>query len=54
MNPPNWPGWPGWIGWLLALFVLIVVLIFAISGHALTRDWLLAGFAALALARLLP
>lgn len=41
------------IGWLIALLVLVVVVIFALSGHALTRDWLLAGFAALALARLL-
>jgi len=42
------------LGALLALLVLIVVLIFAISGHALDRDWILGGFAALALAMLLP
>lgn len=42
------------IGALIALLVLVVVLIFAISGHALSRDWLLAGFAALAIARLIP
>jgi hypothetical protein len=42
------------IGFLLALLTLIVVIVFAITGAALTRDWLLAGFAALALAVLLP
>jgi hypothetical protein len=44
---------PTGFGWLIALLVLVVVVIFALSGHAITRDWLLAGFAALALAVLL-
>jgi hypothetical protein len=42
------------LGFLLALLVLVVVVIFAITGAALTRNWELAGFAALALAILLP
>lgn len=42
------------IGFLLALAVLVVVLIFAISGHPLTRDWLLGLIGLLALARMLP
>jgi hypothetical protein len=50
---PNRPEWFG-LGWLIALVVLLVVLIFAISGGALTRDWLLAFFGALAVARLRP
>lgn len=41
------------IGALIALLVIIVVIIFAVTGHALDRDWILAGFAALAVARLL-
>jgi hypothetical protein len=42
------------LGWLLALLVLLAVVIFAISGHALTRDWILGFIGALAVARLLP
>lgn len=40
------------IGWLIALLVLVVVLVFWISGSPLTRDWLLALLAALAVSRL--
>lgn len=42
------------IGALLALLVLFVAVIFAITGHEISRDWELGGFAALALAFLLP
>jgi hypothetical protein len=42
------------IGWLIALLVLIVTLVFWISGHDLTKDWVLALIAALAVARLVP
>lgn len=44
------------IGWLLALLVLIVVLVFFIVGidEHLSKEWIGALIAALALARLLP
>ena len=45
---------PAGIGWIIALIVLVVTIIFALADASLTRDWLLGGFAALALARLLP
>lgn len=50
----NVAGYPIGLGRLIALLVLIVVIILAVAGSALTRDWQLGLYAALALAMLLP
>jgi hypothetical protein len=50
----NVQGFTFGIGWLLALLVLIAVFVIWLAGEALDREVVLALFAGLALARLLP
>lgn len=50
----NIAGYPVGFGRLLALLVLLIAILFAIVGKAPTDHWIEGGFAALALALLLP